>query len=850
MKQAMGFGGLFSVFFMGLMMAVVVVLCGSVSVSASPDWISGSVSVSGSRAASVGRYLDFPCSGVEYGIRVLDVSDENACVFGEPGSLRVARYASGGILRYGISFPLDSQFFPLQGFCENNHRCIYSSSADIALVSEVTGGPYFGAVIHKKFSSYVHSAPTPAGPGFRYQPPSTEIINRGGVPLPASGMNLSSNGKWAVVEARDFGLLRVDTDSGAIRRFSAPGAVYGRGNDPVYELAVSNSGDFVVTTGVRLGIVVHHIDQACGDTPSAASTKDYEEGVIRCKARDLDRYELFPGFVYATQPHISEDALRLMITVKTTDSVKRHTVRVGSVGPQDGSGTTVQKVDYVALGDSYTSGEGETSDARYLPGTNELSSTCHISDRSYPYRVAILWEKIGLNLACSGARVGDVMYGSMQRAGQLMSAVAHSPDVLSLSVGGNDVGLIAKLKACLGIGTCEWAVPGLKRFAAYREIVDFYDVLISTFSTVRRYYTEGAVVALGYPHVINKDAPSACDPLTSFLINQDERLFMHRAVTLLNDVIESAALRSGVRYIDIEGAFGENRLCDQGQRAMNALRVGDDIAPINFLEDLKVIGAESYHPTPYGHQMVAKKITDELSWSDARAPVSSQTKVKPPPDEYWQSQASPHDSPRLVAVEGLARVSLQNRRLDIETPSRMFLPNTTVRVELHSEPLTIGEVLSTDSGSLLFTGDLPSGVVEGFHSLHFYGALASGGDGDVYMPLFIPAIVDGTGGGPSPQTDGSLVKNSSTGSSYVDIKTTSASLSDIDSRGRFGYSALGVASSPDASGPLNVLGQASADSPPPQIHNAGWAALVLSVSVALLSLLVLIAIYYRKEGGG
>ena len=64
------------------------------------------------------------------------------------------------------------------------------------------------------------------------------------------------------------------------------------------------------------------------------------------------------------------------------------------------------------------------------------------------------------------------------------------PDVLSLSIGGNDVGLIAKLKACLGIGTCEWAVPGLKRFAAYREIVDFYDVLISTFSTVRRYYTE------------------------------------------------------------------------------------------------------------------------------------------------------------------------------------------------------------------------------------------------------------------------------------------------------------------------------------------------------------------------
>lgn len=846
----MGIGGLFGVFILGLMVAVVAVLSVSASVSASADWVGGSVSVTGSRAASMGRYQDFPCSGVEYAIQVLDVSDEHACVFGEAGSVRIARYASGGMLRYGVSFPFDSRFFPLQGFCENNHRCSYSSKTDVAMVSEVTGGPYFGAVIHENVSSYIYPVLTPTGPGFYYAPPSTEILNRGGIPLPASAMSLSANGKWAAVEARDFGLLRIDVETGVIRRFSAPGAVYGYGNDPVYELAISNSGEFVVTTGLRLGIVVHQIDFQCGDTPSATSTKYYEEGVTRCNARDLDRYELFPGFIYATQPYFSEDASRLMITVKATGSVKRYEVRIDPGGLGGGDDTAAQRVAYVALGDSYTSGEGEMSDAHYIPGTNTDVNKCHVSDRSYPYRIAALWQKVGLNIACSGARVGDVLYGSVQRAGQLVSAVARSPDVLSLSIGGNDVGLIAKLKACLGIGTCEWAVPGLRRFAVYREIVDFYDVLVNTFSTVQRNYTGGAVVALGYPHVINKDATSACDPLTALLINQEERLFMHQAVMLLNDVIESAALRSGVRYIDIENAFGVNRLCDQGQRAMNALRVGDDIAPINFLEDLKLFGAESYHPTPYGHQLVAEKITEELSWDDARTLVLAEATAKPPPDEYWRSQAAGQESPRLVAIEGLARVSLENRKLDVEIPSRTFLPNTTVRIQLHSEPVIIGELSSTHNGSLLFSGDLPTGLDEGFHSLHFYGALASGGDADVYMPLFVPGGTRSAGDGLSAQPDDRLTKNSSTSSTNVEIKTTNTSVDNGENGGLFDYSVLQAPSTTHPSSPSGVLGHTSGHLSTRQIPSIDWPILALSISVVALSLLALAAIYYRKERGG
>lgn len=100
----------------------------------------------------------------------------------------------------------------------------------------------------------------------------------------------------------------------------------------------------------------------------------------------------------------------------TTYSYKRISIRAYNVVPPEG-------VSYLALGDSYSSGEGDvTSDgiSHYIPGTNIAGDysrnipreMCHISDRSYPFLIAKqmnLSDGAMKSTACSGAVAEDAL---------------------------------------------------------------------------------------------------------------------------------------------------------------------------------------------------------------------------------------------------------------------------------------------------------------------------------------------------------------------------------------------------------------------------------------------------------
>src|SRR5262252_4081115 len=69
------------------------------------------------------------------------------------------------------------------------------------------------------------------------------------------------------------------------------------------------------------------------------------------------------------------------------------------------------RAQYVALGDSFTSGEGAGD---YLPGTNIKGDSCHRSRHAYPGAVA---EQLAFKLsfhACSGAITPDFELPSRQ----------------------------------------------------------------------------------------------------------------------------------------------------------------------------------------------------------------------------------------------------------------------------------------------------------------------------------------------------------------------------------------------------------------------------------------------------
>src|SRR6185295_14449068 len=73
-------------------------------------------------------------------------------------------------------------------------------------------------------------------------------------------------------------------------------------------------------------------------------------------------------------------------------------------------GTSLVGIDYLALGDSFSSGEGAQ---KYEIGTDESENLCHLSRVSFPYVIA---QKLNFSnfhsIACSGARSVNLSGGS------------------------------------------------------------------------------------------------------------------------------------------------------------------------------------------------------------------------------------------------------------------------------------------------------------------------------------------------------------------------------------------------------------------------------------------------------
>lgn len=130
--------------------------------------------------------------------------------------------------------------------------------------------------------------------------------------------------------------------------------------------------------------------------------------------------------------------------------------------PLDYEGETIQseyRPAYVAMGDSFSSGEGNppfeySTDAG---GTNE--NRCHRSPLSYP---RLLQDDSSLDLgptafvACSGATTADVLYGDSAEGnwgeGPQVDVLSADTEVVTITVGGNDVGFSEVLTTCASSG--------------------------------------------------------------------------------------------------------------------------------------------------------------------------------------------------------------------------------------------------------------------------------------------------------------------------------------------------------------------------------------------------------------
>src|SRR4051812_19716429 len=143
--------------------------------------------------------------------------------------------------------------------------------------------------------------------------------------------------------------------------------------------------------------------------------------------------------------------------------------------------SAASSVDYVALGDSYSSGVGS-------PGQVGL---CLRSPNGYPGQWASRNDpKSFTNLSCGGAVTGDVR--NLQ-----IPFLSSRTDLISITIGGNDAGFASTVLTCTvaGDATCAATV------ADAREDIttSLAAKLDATYAAIHRKAPNAKVVVLGYP---------------------------------------------------------------------------------------------------------------------------------------------------------------------------------------------------------------------------------------------------------------------------------------------------------------------------------------------------------------
>jgi lysophospholipase L1-like esterase len=219
---------------------------------------------------------------------------------------------------------------------------------------------------------------------------------------------------------------------------------------------------------------------------------------------------------------------------------------------------------YVALGDSYASGVGADS-------YTAESGSCQRSTNAYPalYNTDVKPASYR-SVACSGATTTDVVNTQL-------SALSSTTTLVSVTVGGNDVGFTSIMTTCVlsGETDCVAAVQA----AEDKVRSQLPAKLAAVYNGIRSRSPSARVVVVGYP--VFYQLGTFCIGLSA-----NSRAKINEGINLLDDTTRTAAAAAGLRFADVRSIFVGHQLCSYGEKWLHALNYAN-------------LGV-SYHPTAAG----------------------------------------------------------------------------------------------------------------------------------------------------------------------------------------------------------------------------------------------------------
>lgn len=327
-------------------------------------------------------------------------------------------------------------------------------------------------------------------------------VNPSGVTfVPGGNGTLVAYNYWGYIETFSF------TSSGVTSSTITLSLPSGATSQGIHQYWQDQNGNAVVTrqlgnaSGSFFGVSVDRIDGATGAVTNLFSmTQDSTHPNPYLRVADVTPDG---SYLYAMVCH---DVSSCPNTASTSIDEWIHKIPLPSFGApvKDTGGFTTYtstKLNYVAMGDSFSAGEGNSP---YFSWTDTSDNQCHRSNPSaYPEWLAQT-PSLNLNLtdfvACSGATTDNVLNGG-QYGNELpqVDALDDRTDVVTITIGGNDIGFVPFAKACV-LSDCD---SSTSIYATTMHNIDYNldSKLTATYEAIAQRATKARIYVVGYPQV-------------------------------------------------------------------------------------------------------------------------------------------------------------------------------------------------------------------------------------------------------------------------------------------------------------------------------------------------------------
>jgi lysophospholipase L1-like esterase len=208
-----------------------------------------------------------------------------------------------------------------------------------------------------------------------------------------------------------------------------------------------------------------------------------------------------------------------------------------------GAAVAEAPINYVALGDSFAAGPG-------IPPLDP-DPNCQRSDRNYPNVAAATLGATLTDVSCSGATVSDFTVNQFPTVPPQLAALTPDTKLVSLTIGGNDVGLVQLAVSCINLLPEPLGVSCAKQNTAGG--VDQYSTRIAqvaptvgaAIDAIKQRAPQAKVLLVGYGTYL---PPNGCYPITPLF--RSDANYIQAKINELDDALSAQAAQHGATFVD------------------------------------------------------------------------------------------------------------------------------------------------------------------------------------------------------------------------------------------------------------------------------------------------------------